>query len=363
MFGYKQDKYGNFHPVDVPDLDSDRRAQGSGASAQTQAVLQAIGNGASVKTLSDGAINVSGNMPGQKTPISWHIRPDGSGTIQPRGSGVTNLGPGTYQPNIILAAQKGGSSSESPQTKAVIKVIDNNATVNVLSDGAINVSGNMPGQREGLSWHIRPDGSGTITPHRSGAGTTNLGPGTYQPRLILDAYHRRRRPGPGPTSRHDRYDHFGPAVFGTPVLPPPPTLSGIALQRVPGTLSGIPAAGGYGQVYARRPLSFAVPAVGGIDPTLLEILLQEIQAQGAEDTLLLSLLEKIESTGLASAAQSSGIDLQSVLTNAGMTLDAAGLPVPAGYVGTDGAGADLYADGGVDPTGGGLGDYSDPRSQ
>jgi len=43
------------------------------------------------------------------------------------------------------------------------------------------------------------------------------------------------------------------------------------------------------------------------------------------------------------------------------SFDAAGLPVPSGYMGTDAGGGDVYGDGGYDPTGGALGDYHDPR--
>jgi len=95
---------------------------------------------------------------------------------------------------------------------------------------------------------------------------------------------------------------------------------------------------------------------------MLQILLQQAQAQGAEQATLQALLQQLQSgAGLAPAVQSTGLDLSSLLQGAGVTLDAAGLPVPAGYVGTDTSGGDVYADSGYDATGGALGDYHDPR--
>src|SRR5271166_2135220 len=57
----------------------------AGASQQTQAVLQAIGNGASVQSFPDGSIRVTGTMPGAHGSITWSINKDGSGKFKPTG--------------------------------------------------------------------------------------------------------------------------------------------------------------------------------------------------------------------------------------------------------------------------------------
>jgi hypothetical protein len=153
------------------------------------------------------------------------------------------------------------------------------------------------------------------------------------------------------------------------------TLSGVAPPGYAYTPSGMAPAPGYAVAYpsyqpayrpAYQPLPFALPQtpVGGIDPGLLQILLQQAQAQGAEQATLQALLDQLHAgANFAPAVQGMGLDLKTLLQGAGVKLDAAGLPVPAGYMGTDQGGADIYADGGVDPTGGALGDYTDPRSQ
>ena len=195
------------------------------------------------------------------------------------------------------------------------------------------------------------------------------GAGTYQPSIILAA----SRGGASPRRGHWTYQTATPvALPGQPALPPPPTLSGMAAPTRFSTLSGIPSATPpVVPVYhpphrRRRPLSFKVPTVpvGGIDPAILVLLLEEAKEQGAEDALLLALLKQLQNgANFGPAVSGMGLDLGSLLKGAGVKLDAAGLPVPGGYMGTDQSGADLYADGGVDPTGGALGDYTDPRSQ
>lgn len=165
-------------------------------------------------------------------------------------------------------------------------------------------------------------------------------------------------------------------AYGTPApMSGVYTPSGIAPPGYAYTPSGMAPAPGYGYpppvLYpsvqpSYRPLPIALPQapVGGIDPGLLQILLQQAQAQGAEQATLQALLDQLHAgANFAPAVQGMGLDLKTLLQGAGVKLDAAGLPVPAGYMGTDQGGADVYADGGVDPTGGALGDYSDPRSQ
>jgi hypothetical protein len=151
------------------------------------------------------------------------------------------------------------------------------------------------------------------------------------------------------------------------------TLSGIAPPAYAYTPSGMAPAPGfafglpqpsYQPAYQPLPITLPQTPVGGIDPSILQLLLQQAQAQGAEQAALQALLDQLQSgANFAPAVQGMGLDLNTLLQGAGVKLDAAGLPVPAGYMGTDQGGADIYADGGVDPTGGALGDYSDPRSQ
>jgi hypothetical protein len=257
----------------------------------------------------------------------------------------------------------GGTSTAgaSQQTQAVLKAIGNGASVKSFPDGSIRVIGSMPGAPGSITWSIHQDGSGVLTPQ--GGSPNRFGPGTYQPNIILGAsrktFVRVGRPVP-----------VSPPLSGV-ARPVQPTMSGVAAPAVV-TPSGIPSATVYSApaYYAprrqRRPLTFRIPQVpiGGIDPAVLQLLLQEAQEQGAEDVVLKALIEQLQNgANFGPAVSGMGLNLVNLLQGAGVTLDAAGLPVPAGYVGTDQAGADLYADGGVDPTGGGLGDYTDPRSQ
>jgi len=388
MIGYKKDAHGNFHRVDVPG--ADKRAQGlpgPGATGITTQGLPAWGGAALTSNVLDftqpaqiqlaagsrirvlqGPVDVNGrptSQPGGYYKVSASSPRMADAGVSALAS-VLSLG----LSNIATAGQHGwlppatwwiGSPGGVGTTNSGIKW-----------DAGTTSTSTRQTQTTGQTITVTQRTNVYDSPSTSARIVGTIGPGRVP---ILQ-----RQPGwiqtTPPGWRRNGWIQVGAgaqSVYGTPARQAMPTPSGIAPPLGYYTPSGMaPPAGypvgypsGYGYRPARyAPLPVAVPATGagGIDPNMLQILLQQAQAQGAEQATLQALLQQLQSgAGLAPAVQSTGLDLSSLLQGAGVTLDAAGLPVPAGYVGTDTSGGDVYADSGYDATGGALGDYHDPR--
>ena len=170
MQGYKQDEYGNFHPVNVPDP-SDHRAQGvddviANISQQVNQGIQGQGLPGTLAHATRGWVAPGQvEVPGAPIyPAGTHIHSDDDPTRKSQLGGwkkgnwyrVHIDGTGPNDPyswfwiptNYFVDSRSGGgvsTTSANPQTQAVLQAIGNGASVQSFQDGFDSCHGNDAG--------------------------------------------------------------------------------------------------------------------------------------------------------------------------------------------------------------------------